>query len=41
MTDPRALVAHRYSITDIDRWPTAVVAIFANHLRMKEAHHDS
>lgn len=36
MTDPRALVAHRYSITDIDRWPPAVVAVFANHLRTRE-----
>ena len=40
MTDPRALVAHRYSITDIDRWPDAVVQIFANHLRTKEESND-
>ena len=36
MTDPRAFVAYRYSIADIDRWPDAVVQIFANHLRTKE-----
>lgn len=38
MTDPRALIAHRYSINDIDRWPDAVVHAFINHLRAKEEH---
>ena len=34
--DPRAVIAHRYSVADIDRWPAAVVDIFAKHLRTKE-----
>jgi len=40
MTDPRALIAHRYSVPDIDRWPAAVVHAFINHLRTKEETHD-
>jgi hypothetical protein len=36
MTPDRALVAYRYSLTDIDRWPDAVVHAFANHLRRTE-----
>lgn len=40
MTDPRPLIAHRYSVPDIDRWPDAVVQIFANHLRTKERSND-
>jgi len=36
MTDPRALIAYRYSITDVDRWPDGVVKAFINHLRTKE-----
>jgi hypothetical protein len=36
MTDPCALIAHRYSITDIDRWPASVVHAFYQHLRTKE-----
>ena len=32
----RAVVAYRYSITDIDRWPDAVVRAFYAHLRAKE-----
>ena len=40
MTDTRAFIAYRYSIADIDRWPDAVVQIFANHLRTKEHRND-
>ena len=40
MTDPRALIAYRYSVADIHRWPDAVVQIFANHLRTKETSND-
>lgn len=36
MIDQRALVAYRYSIPDIHRWPPAVIAVFANHLQTKE-----
>jgi len=36
MTHERAVVAYRYSITDIDRWPDAVVQAFYAHLRAKE-----
>jgi hypothetical protein len=36
MTHERAVVAYRYSITDIDRWPDAVVRIFYTHLQAKE-----
>ena len=36
MTPDRALVAYRYSLSDIDRWPEAVVRVFANHLRRTE-----
>ena len=40
MTDPRATVAHRYSVPDIDRWPDAVVHAFYQHLRTKEESND-
>lgn len=36
MTDACSLVSYRYSVADIDRWPPAVIAVFANHLRTKE-----
>ena len=36
MTDACALVSYRYSVADIHRWPPAVIAVFANHLRTKE-----
>ena len=36
MTHERAVVAYRYAVTDIDRWPDAVVRAFYNHLRTKE-----
>lgn len=36
MTHERAVVAYRYGITDIDRWPDAVVRIFYAHLRAKD-----
>jgi hypothetical protein len=36
MNHERAVVAYRYSITDIDRWPDAVVRAFYTHLRAKE-----
>jgi hypothetical protein len=29
----RALVAYRYSVPDIDRWPDHLVEVFARHLR--------
>ena len=35
MTHERAVVAYRLHITDIDRWPDAVVHAFYNHLRTK------
>ena len=38
VTDPRAVIAHRYSINDIDRWPASVVHAFYQHLRTKEEH---
>jgi hypothetical protein len=40
VTDPRPLIAYRYSVPDIERWPDAVVQIFANHLRTKETSND-
>ncbi len=36
MTPEAAIVAHRYHVTDIDRWPDAVVRAFYAHLRAKE-----
>ncbi len=36
MTHPRAVIAYRYSITDVDRWPESVVEVFIKHLRTKE-----
>ena len=37
--DPEAaVVAYRYSVTDIDRWPEPVVQAFYNHLRTKDEH---
>jgi hypothetical protein len=36
MDDLRALVAYRYSVADIERWPAAVVTVFYQHLRTKE-----
>jgi hypothetical protein len=36
MDDLRALVAYRYSVADIERWPTSVVLAFYQHLRTKE-----
>jgi hypothetical protein len=36
MTPEAAIVAHRYHVTDIDRWPEPVVRIFYAHLRAKE-----
>jgi len=38
VTDPRAVIAHRYSVADVHRWPPAVVTVFINHLRAKEEH---
>ena len=40
MSDPRAVIAHRYSVADIDRWPDAVVHAFYQHLRTKETRND-
>ena len=40
MTDPRPLIAYRYSVADIHRWPDAVVHFFANHLRTRETSND-
>ena len=36
MSDHRAVIAHRYSVADIDRWPDAVVHAFYQHLQTKE-----
>jgi hypothetical protein len=36
VTDPRAVIAYRYSVPDIDRWPASVVLAFYQHLRTKE-----
>jgi len=36
VTDARAVIAHRYSVADIDRWPASVVDAFYQHLRTKE-----
>jgi hypothetical protein len=36
MDDLRALVAYRYSVPDVERWPAAVVRIFAEHLRRRD-----
>jgi len=36
VTPDRALVAYRFHVSDIDRWPDAVVAVFAHHLRTKD-----
>lgn len=36
MTPEAVIVAHRYSVPDIDRWPPAVIAAFYHHLRRKE-----
>ena len=40
VTDPRAVIAHRYSVPDIDRWPASVVEVFHQHLRTKEMRND-
>jgi len=36
VTDARALIAHRYSVPDIDRWTASVVLAFYQHLRTKD-----
>jgi hypothetical protein len=36
MIHERAVVAYRYHVIDIDRWPDAVVQAFYTHLRAKE-----
>jgi hypothetical protein len=36
MDDLRMLIAYRYSVGDVERWPAAVVEVFAHHLRTKE-----
>ena len=36
MTHERAVIAYRYSVPDIDRWPASVVLAFYQHLRTKE-----
>jgi len=40
VTDPRAVIAYRYSVPDIDRWPASVVHAFYQHLRTKETSND-
>jgi len=37
MTHERAVVAYRYHVIDIDRWPDDVVLVFYNNLRAKES----
>jgi len=36
MTPEAAIVAYRYSVPDIERWPEPVIRAFYNHLRTKE-----
>jgi len=36
MTPEAAVVAYRYGINDIDRWPEPVVRAFYNHLRRRD-----
>lgn len=37
MDDLRMLIAYRYSVGDVERWPTTVVRVFAEHLRRRDA----
>ena len=37
MDDLRMLIAYRYSVSDVQRWPDAVVRVFAQHLRERDA----